>query len=135
MAKKYKSPLEENTAKQLQGVVKFEYEPLTLSYTIPTKTHKYTPDFWIQTKKGDVFVIECKGGGPRYGLTEDTKQKMLLVKEQHPNWLIRFCFQNAKLKTGQGKGKPKITYGEWAELNGFEWCEKIIPKHWIGKNK
>lgn len=123
---KYKSPLEESVAGQLPK--DWEYESITLEYIIPYSKHRYKPDHVNRKKR---ILIEDKGGGPIYGLTPDTKQKMLLVKEQWPEWDIRFCFENAKLKTGIGRGKKKVTYGEWADINGFKWCERVIPKEWL----
>lgn len=140
---KYKSKLEESVAKQLQAV-DATYETVKLKYTIPASEHTYTPDFEVSRPGStyymldgivqptdEYFLIECKGGGPRYGLTEETKQKMLLVKQAYPRLDIRFCFSNAKLKTGNGRGKKKITYGEWCDIHGFPYCEQIIPKEWL----
>lgn len=128
---KYKSSLEEDVAKQLKDYCAF-YEPHYYNYVIPQSGHKYTPDFLVSIDGGIDFYIECKGGGPLYGLTTETKQKMLLMKEQYPHVDIRFVFSNAKLLTGNGRGKKKVTYGEWAELNGFKYAEKKVPKDWLG---
>lgn len=127
---KYKSKLEENVAKQLKDYCAF-YEPHKYKYIVPSSEHTYTPDFYMSIDEVGDFYIECKGGGPLYGLTTETKQKMLLVKAQNPDVDIRFCFSNAYLLTGQGKGKPKITYGEWCDNNGFKYCEQKIPKEWL----
>lgn len=127
----YKSNLENNTAERLdEEGIKFTYEKKKLKYTIPESCHTYTPDLNLS-----IFEIECKGAGPRYGLTVETKRKMLLVKEQYPDEEIRFVFQFPNELTGQGKGKPKITYWQWAELNGFKWSGPILPKEWIEELK
>lgn len=130
---KYKSKLEESVAKQLGNNA--SYEPHWHEYTIPESVHRYTPDFLVSRSDYVEFYIECKGGGPMYGLTPETKQKMLLMKEQYPTMDIRFVFENAKLKTGNGRGKKKVTYGEWAEINGFPWSEKVVPESWLRGNK
>lgn len=128
-APKYKSPLEEQTAKQLDDdYTKFEYEPDKLPYTIPETEHTYTPDFKIEKIFGDIMYLECKGAGPRYGLTLDTRKKMLYVKFKYPNLDIRFVFQNPYFKINKGS---KTTYAMWAEKNGFKWCGSTIPKEWL----
>ncbi len=92
------------------------YEGSFLPYTITTK---YIPDF--QLSNG--IYIETKGY-----LRATDRQKMLLVKKQHPNVDIRFVFQNARKKINK---KSKTTYGDWASKHGFLWCEKTIPDDWV----
>lgn len=126
--RKYKSTLEASVAKQLaEYKIHFTYESCRLLYTIPSSTHYYTPDF----NTHPYLKLECKGVGPRYGLTKECKQKMLLVKEQFPEIEIRFIFWDSNAITGNGKGRSKITYGEWAKLNGFKYSHKTIPEEWI----
>lgn len=126
---KYKSDLEADTADQIEAEgIKFHYERDKFKYDIPASTHKYCPDFIIPCSGGKTIYLECKGAGPRYGLTEVTKQKLLLVKRQYPDMDLRLVFQQPNAITGQGKGKPKVTYGEWATINGFTWYNRELPK-------
>lgn len=114
----YKSKLEVAIASDLERLgIKAVYEPSKLNYTIEAT---YTPD-WITYPKG--IILEGKGV-----LDYDTRRKMLAVKKRHPQHDIRFIFQKASNKIGKGS---RTTYGEWADKNGFKWCELPIPKDWL----
>ena len=90
----WRSGLEESLASDLHSKgVNFEYEQHRLAYQVPTRTAHYTPDFYITTKSGTVIVVESKG---RF-VTAD-RQKMLLVKAQHPHLDIRMVFSNPNTK-------------------------------------
>ena len=79
----FRSGLEERIASELQTEsVEFEFEETKLEYTKPQKVHTYTPDFYLP--KQQIF-IETKGL-----FTSADRQKMRLVKEQHPDLDIRF---------------------------------------------
>ena len=82
----------------------FEYEPCHLTYTI---YGKYTPDFRI----GRDIYLEVKGK-----LDYPTRRKMVAVKREHPEKDIRIVF----MRDNKIKG-TKMTYGSWAEKNGFPW--------------
>lgn len=118
---KYRSRLEERVAQQLiDAGVKFSYETLKISYKVPERVAKYTPDFII----GDI-VIEAKG---RFRTTQD-RQKLLLVKEQYPDLDLRLVFQDAKTPIYPGSPTP---CSKWATDNGFPWSDKgKIPKEWL----
>lgn len=117
----FRSGLEERIADELSSQeVKFEFEKTKLKYTKPQKVHTYTPDFYIPKK--DIF-IETKGL-----FTSQDRQKMRLVKEQHPELDIRFIFNNSKSKISK---KSKTTYAMWCEKYGFLYADKHIPKEWL----
>lgn len=97
------------------------YEPDVLPYKIPESLHKYKPDFRIT----DTMYIEAKGK-----FVAADRQKMLLVKEQHPNLKICILFQNAFEKIRKGS---KTTYAMWCDKHGIEWSHKIIKKEWINE--
>lgn len=114
--------------------IPFDYEKLKLKYTIPEKEHTYTPDFQVGS-----IVIEFKGAfgyGPgRFSGGDPVKerQKLILVKEQHPDLDLRIVFQRANTKIY--KGSP-TTYGKWATDHGFKWADKsTIPAEWIKEMK
>lgn len=118
----FRSGLEEKTAQFLNSLgIPFTYEKLKLAYTRPQTTHVYTPDF--QLPNG--LIIETKG-------LFDTadRQKMKLIKAQHPGLDIRFVFSNAFAKIAK---KSPTTYAKWAETNGFPWAHKEIPKAWLSE--
>lgn len=89
------------------------YEGVKIKYTVPSSSHTYTPDFYFPSKKTNLF-IETKG---RF-VSQDRK-KQLLIKQQHPEYDIRFVFSNPSAKINKGS---KTTYGMWCEKNGFKYC-------------
>lgn len=125
---KFRSTFEYNFSKYLDRKVSlYGYETEVLEYTPPPQKHKYTPDFILVKKNGELMYLECKGR-----LTIDDRKKMLVVKDQHPDKDIRFVFQDAKSKIRKGS---KTTVSMWAEKNGFKWCEEIIPAQWLKEIK
>lgn len=119
----FRSGLEEKVAEQLREKgVKYEFEETKLKYVKPQKTHTYTPDFFLPEQN---IYIESKG----LFATAD-RQKMILVKEQHPDLDIRFVFSNANSRISK---KSKTTYAMWADKNGFQWSNKIIPQEWLNE--
>lgn len=117
----YRSKFEERLAKQLEdeGIV-FDYEREKFAYVVPARRATYTPDFFLPHD----IIIEGKG---RFK-TADERQKLILVKEAHPELDLRLLFQNAKLPIYKGS---KTTYADWAEDHGFPWADKRIPDEWI----
>ena len=116
---KYRSTFEAGIAATLlKKKVAFSYESLDLKYII---RGTYKPDF-ILSQNG--VIIETKGY-----LSPEDRRKMLAVKAANPSLDIRFCFQNANTKLSRGK-KRSLSYGQWADKNGFLWCDKTIPADW-----
>lgn len=116
----FRSGLEDKIALQLtRAGVAFLYEKLKLTYVVPTKAHVYTPDFELPNG----IIVETKG-------LFDTadRQKMKLVKAQHPELDIRFVFSNANARITK---KSPTTYAKWADTNGFPWANKEVPHEWL----
>jgi len=88
---------------------------MKLSYEVPARQAIYTPDFIDYENK---VIVEAKG----YLRAEDRK-KMVLIKQQNPDWTICFMFQKANQTISK---TSKTTYAMWAEKNGFSWRE--LPK-------
>lgn len=114
----YRSRLEARIAKWLErNGLDYEYEPLKLNYTIEAT---YTPDFVLPNG----VMIEAKGY-----FRPDDRRKLLAVRKQNPDADIRLAFQNPHntiLKTST------TTYAQWAEKNGFKWCNAAsIPLEWF----
>lgn len=125
-ARGFRSGLETKVAQQLRdaGVpVLFEVEKVT--YTVPERPAKYTPDFKIMRRDGSHFYVETKG----FFRPEDMK-KHLHIKKCNPDVEIRFLFQSAKKSIR--KGSP-TTYSSWAEKHGFLWCQSRIPEDWLNE--
>jgi hypothetical protein len=119
----YRSGFELKLAQTLvENKINFTYEETRIPY-IP-KTRTYTPDFYLVDS--DIY-IEAKGN-----LTKDDRVKMVLVKQQHPEYDIRIVFMNARNKIYKGS---KTTYSDWAERYGFLWAEGSIPKEWLNERR
>ena len=119
----YRSGLEDTIANQLDMMrVKYKYEELKISYTVPESKHTYTPDFVLSNG----IIVETKG---RF-VTADRK-KHLLVKQQHPEYDIRFVFSNPRCKISK---LSKTTYGMWCDKYGFKYAAKMIPQEWIDED-
>jgi hypothetical protein len=117
----YRSGLEDTVARTLKSRrVGFTYEKHKIAYVQPEKERSYTPDFVLTRNK---IIIETKG---RF-VTAD-RQKMVLIKEQHPEFDIRLLFSSGRAKIYKGS---KTTHAMWAEKYGFPWAEKDVPQEWI----
>jgi len=115
---KYRSKFERATAEFLRTqLVAFLYEPTRVAYT---KTHFYTPDFYL-TKKG--IFIETKGR-----FTSSDRTKMEQVIEEHPELDIRLCFMRDNYLYKGSNTK----YSDWCEARMIRYCIKEIPKSWLG---
>src|SRR6476619_5375609 len=97
----FRSGLEKKVAEQLEaGGVPYGHESQWIRYTVPAREAKYLPDFSFD---GCPIIIEAKGrfggGNPKFKqpATDGAKerQKLILLKEQHPELDIRIVFQRA----------------------------------------
>lgn len=120
----FRSGLEERVADALtvQGV-SYEYEKTTIPFTKPSKPTRYTPDF----KLPNGIFLEVKGL-----FSASDRAKHLLVREQHPEFDIRFIFQRASQRLYRGS---PTTYADWCNKNKFRWAEGGIPKSWLTEKK
>lgn len=121
----FRSTLEKKGAKQLtEAGVEWIYEKEKLDYVVPERKAKYLPDFRIGTPPG-VIYLEFKG----WPFEAEDRQKMILVRDQHPDKDIRIVFQNASQKLYTNS---KTTVGEWASERNFKWADKgIVPATWM----
>lgn len=116
----YRSGLERRIAKDLESrEVSFLYEPFKLSYVIPAREASYTPDLVLPNN----IVLEVKGY-----LDAESRHKMYLVKQNHPDLDVRFVFQKAHNPIYKGS---KTTYAAWCEAHGFPYAEGYVPKAWL----
>lgn len=118
----YRSNFEELVANTFdQKKIAYGYETTKLKFIQPPKNRAYTPDFELW--ESGVF-IETKGR-----LTASDREKMLLVKQQHPEIRIILLFQRASNPIRRGSN---TTYAAWCEKNGFDyidWQDKEIWKN------
>jgi hypothetical protein len=89
---------------------------MKLSYVVPARRASYTPDFIDHATK---TIIEAKGF-----LRAEDRKKMVLIKEQNPDWTFVLLFQKPTTTISKAS---KTTYAMWAEKNGFSWRE--LPKN------
>ena len=106
---KFRSKFEQSFFKSLPAD-SVEYESVKLKYVIPASNHTYTPDFHIPSTN---IWIETKGIW-----SQADREKMLLIKEQHPDKRIIMVFMKANCPIRKGS---KTTVSAWAEKNGLEW--------------
>ena len=121
---RFRSGFEEKLAKQIEDAgLPVKYETCVLNYVWPARSSTYCPDFEITTAGGKHFLIEAKG----YFDTQ-ARNKMILVRQQHPDLDIRLVFQNANSPIYRGS---PTSYRAWAERHGFPYAHKSIPPEWL----
>lgn len=122
----YKSKLEERVAQQLTDAgCPFEYESEKLKYVVPARNATYTPDFILNKK----IYVETKG----WLRSAAERQKMVLVKQAHPDKDIRLVFQNAQNKIYRNS---PTSYAKWADDHGFLWADGgKVPEEWLEEAK
>ena len=115
---KYKSGLEEQVAKLLEGLgVSYEYESCKVPYTIQ---HHYHPDFILPNH----VHLEAKG----YWSAPD-RRKIAAVKKDNPDLDLRMVFQAPYNKISKGS---KTTYAIWCEKHDIPWTSfQDIPLDWL----
>lgn len=122
----WRSGLEEKVAAELdRHGIRYEYEKNFISFTVPSRTAKYTPDFYITSRSGKLIICESKG---RF-VTND-RQRHLLVKAQHPELDIRFVFSNSRQTISK---TSRTTYAMWCEKHGYLYADKLVPKEWLNE--
>lgn len=135
----YKSRLEKKVGDQLKlAGVATEYEGLELKFLVPARTAKYTTDFPC----AEAIDADCTGGkgctcagavlletkGYFYDGARD-RQRLVQVKESHPNLDLRIVFQNANKPIYK---RSKTTYAKWAADHGIPWADGgVVPRKWI----
>ena len=116
----YRSGLEDKIAAELKEAgIEAEYEAVTLRYTIPERTARYTPDFILPNG----IIIETKG---RFVTSDRTKHR--LIREQYPDLDLRFVFSNPNTRIGK---KSQTTYAMWCERMGIPYAARTIPREWL----
>lgn len=124
--KNARSQFEFDIFKLLKGSLKrgdtLTYETDKLQYTIVSE---YIPDFTIDRKDGTTIYIEAKGLGRAFDFK--ARQKMVAVKEQHPDKDIRIVF----MRDGPISKRSKTRASDWANKYGFKFAINEIPKDWL----
>lgn len=92
------------------------------TFTIPYTQHKtYKPDFKIKGSRGTI-IIEAKGL-----FDAEDRRKHREVREQHPEYDIRFIFYG-DYKISK---KSKTRYSDWCKKNGFLCAINHVPDEWL----
>jgi len=116
----FKSGLEESISIQIDSKgIPVQYELEKIPYIVPASKHTYNPDFKLTT---GIFV-ETKGR-----FVPADRKNHLLIKEQHPEFDIRFVFTSSKNKISKNS---KTSYADWCDKNGFLYADKFIPEEWF----
>ena len=122
----FRSGLEVTFAQDLDDKnIKYEYEGTVIKYTRPESSHRYTPDFTVESKSGKTIIIETKGR-----FVSADRVKHLLVKRQHPELDIRFVFSRARQRLSK---RSKTSYADWCDRHGFMYAEGKIPEEWLNE--
>ena len=131
----YRSKLEALVAEQLDlNNIEYTYEDTNtkIKYVKPAINRSYLPDFLIRSKSGKHIYVEAKGIWDY-----NDRYKHLLIRQQHPEYDIRFVFQRAKQRIRKGS---KTTYRDICEghgrgiFKGVTWHYSdngIIPREWF----
>jgi len=124
--KRARSQFEFDIFKQLKGLLKrgdrLTYESERLTYTI---TSEYVPDHIIERRDGTVIYIEAKGLGRAFD--SKARQKMVAVKQQHPDKDIRIVF----MRDGPLQKNAKMRASDWAVKNGYPFAIGKVPEEWL----
>jgi hypothetical protein len=114
----YRSGLEAKVADQItQAGLPVLFETDKVSYIVPQRGAKYTPDFKLPKKDGGFLYIETKGLWP-----VEARQKHLLIKDQWPDLDIRFVFSNQRAKLAA-----------YCEKHGWKYAHRWIPDDWLAE--
>jgi Phage endonuclease I len=130
--RKIKSEFEYEVFKKVEAILPkgatVEYEAESFEYIIK---HTYTPDLVITFKDGTKMYIEVKGNGRQFD--QNVRQKMVAVKQQHPDKDIKIVFY-ADGKIGGLKKRKRGGYykqSEWASRNKFDFSIKDPKEEWF----
>ncbi len=103
-----------------------EYEAEKIPYVTE---HVYKPDFIITKADGSKVYIETKGAGRSW--TPTVMQKMLTVRDQHPDKDIRILFYRDAEFGNRRKDGTRKKQSEWATEKKFKFAIKELPEEWI----
>ena len=111
--------------KQLRGC---EHHQGVIEYV---QVRKYEPDFIRTEKNGDKVYIEAKG---RFRDRAEARKYLDVRKALGSRQRIVFVFQNKQTPMPGARKRldgTKLTHGEWAELNFFEYyTPETLPAGW-----
>ena len=123
----YRSGLEAKVADQItKAGLPVLFETDKVSYVVPQRGAKYTPDFKLP-KPGGFFYVETKG---IWDVTD--RQKHHLIREQCPDIDIRFVFSNQNSRLYRNS---PTTYASYCEKHDFKYANKTIPQEWLDEGK
>jgi len=122
----FRSKLEAGVNQQLvDSGIKFSYEGKLnkIKYVKPVTHHTYMSDFLLENG----IIIEAKGF-----FDVSDRKKHLYIKEQYPEFDIRFLFMNSNSKI---RKRSPTSYAKWCDKHGFRWADKVIPEAWLKEKK
>lgn len=124
---RYRNKFEESIAKQLKSRV-FSYENEKIPYTT---SGTYLVDFILDSNcfHGRKIYIETKGNGRSFD--QQSRKKLIAVKEQHPEIDLRLVFYSDGKIGPKRKDGTFMRQSDWAIKHGFKYSIKEIPKEWL----
>lgn len=126
---RYRNKFEQKTGEYLElHRTNFTYETERLGYVV---AGKYIPDFIITKPSGGKIYVETKGNGRSFD--GPARRKLIAVKTQHPDVDLRIVFYSDGKIGPKRKDGTRLTQGEWATKNGFQWAIKEIPESWLSE--
>lgn len=105
-----------------------EYEVEKFEYTT---NHTYLPDFKIETKSGKIIYIETKGNGRSFD--NSVRQKMIAVRNQHPDIDLRIVFFSDGKIGPKRKDNSYLKQSDWAIKNKFIFAIREVPEEWVNE--
>ena len=110
----------------LKSGIIFEYEKEHIIWIEPEKVRKYNPDYFVETKSGNLIIVEAKG---RW--TPEDRKKICYVTEQNPRLDVRMLFERDNTLSKSPKSKK---YSEWCDRKGIKYAVgRAIPEEWINE--
>jgi hypothetical protein len=123
----YRSGLELKISDQIQSRdYPVNYETETIQYIVPEQQSKYTPDFVLTKRNGELMYIETKG---RW--TAIDRKKMKHILQSNPDIDLRIIFQNPNQRISK---TSKTTYESYALKLGIKYVAKRdMPDDWLSE--
>lgn len=114
---------------KLPKYAQLDYEQEKIKYFIEGD---YLCDFVVTKKDGSKIYIECKGNGRAFD--HKVKQKMIAVKQQHPDLDLRIMFYRDGKVGATRRDGTFMKQSDWAKKYGFVFAiGNSVPTEWLNE--
>jgi hypothetical protein len=121
--KGFASGFESDVAAELvANNVSFTYEAMSIAYTTPGKDVQFTPQFILEHNG---IVLQSIGY-----LDGALRQKLLLLKKQHPALDLRLILRSPNARLSKRSG---TTAAMWCGRFKFQYAATVPPKAWLSE--